>query len=77
MLRSRDKGICQGVPISYSLGEETGLVYISPSHWDLECQGVISGTPDWGNNVICGYTGCTFQTFVKHYESAIFPPLFQ
>ena len=46
-LRSRDKGICQKVPISYSLGEETGLVYISPSHWDLECQGVmIPGTPD-------------------------------
>ena len=59
-------------------GEETGLVYISPSHWDLECQGVmIPGTPDGGNKVICGYTGCTLQTFVKHYESTIFPPLLQ
>ena len=77
-LRSSDKGICHKVPISYSLGEETGLVYISPSHWDLECQGVmIPGTPDGGNKVICGYTGCTLQTFVKHYESTIFPPLFQ
>ena len=48
-LRSSDKGICHKVPISYSLGEETGLVYISPSHWDLECQGVmIPGTPDGG-----------------------------
>ena len=28
-LSSRDKGICQGVPISYGLGEETGLVYQS------------------------------------------------
>ena len=43
--------------MSYRLGEETGLVYISPSHWDLECQGVmIPGMPDWGNKVICGYT---------------------
>ena len=33
---------------------------------------MIPGTPDWGNKVICGYTGCTLQTFVKHYESAIF-----
>ena len=23
----------------------------------------------WGNNVICGYTGCTLLTFVKHYKS--------
>ena len=49
-LRSRDKGICQKNPISYSLGEITGLVYISPSHWDLECQGVmIPGTPEQGH----------------------------
>ena len=59
-LRSRDKGICQGVPISYSLGEETGLVNISPSQWGLKCQGVmIPGMPAWGIKVICGYTGCT------------------
>ena len=58
-------------------GGETGLVYISPSHWDLECQGVmISGTPDRGNKAICGLTGCTLQTFVKPYEPTIFPSLF-
>ena len=30
---------------------------------------MIPGTPDGGNKVICRYTGCTLQTFVKHYES--------
>ena len=45
---------------------------------------MIPGTPDGGgggggggNKVICRYTGCTLQTFVKHNESTIFPPLFQ
>ena len=33
---------------------------------------MIPGTPDWGNKVICGYTGCTLQTFVKHYASGTF-----
>ena len=61
ILRSRDKGTCQGVPFSCSLGEETGLANISPSQWGLKCQGMmIPGMPDWGNKVICGYTGCTF-----------------
>ena len=31
-LRSRDKGICQGLPISYSLGEETGLKSVINHH---------------------------------------------
>ena len=30
-----------------------------------------------GGEVIRGYTGCTFQTFVNHFESAIFPSFFQ
>ena len=37
-LRSRDKGICQGIPISYSLGEETGL-YQSPQLMGFEMPG--------------------------------------
>ena len=71
----RDKGVI----ISYSLEEESGLVNtcISLSH-PGKCQGVmIPGTPDWGNKVICEYTGCTLQTFVKHYESTIFPLFFR
>ena len=30
-LRSKNKRICQGVPISYSLGEETGRTCVSTS----------------------------------------------
>ena len=60
-LRSRDKGICQRIPISNSLREETGLINISASWWGLKCQRMMTpGTHVWGNNVICGYTGCTF-----------------
>ena len=33
---------------------------------------MIPGMADWGNKVICGYTGCTLYTFVKHYESTVF-----
>ena len=33
--------------------------------------------PNWGDNVIRKYTGCTLPTFVKHYDSTVSPPFFR
>ena len=41
--------ICQGVPLSHSLGEEIGLVNDISSQWGLKSQGVrIPGMHVWG-----------------------------
>ena len=54
--------IRESVKRSNSLGEETGLVYISPSHWDLECQGVmIPGTPDVETRSFAGLLAAPFR----------------
>ena len=75
---SRKESICEWIPISNSLGEETALVNVSISKGGLKCQRVmISDMPNWGEKVIRRYTGCTLQTFVKHYDSTISPPFFQ
>ena len=75
---SRKEGICEWIPISNSLGEETALVNVSISKGGLKCQRVmISDMPNWGDKVIRRYTGCTLQTFVKHCDSTISPPFFQ
>ena len=55
-----------------SLGEEAALVNVSISKGGLKCQRVvISDMPNWEEKVIRRYTGCTLQTFVKHYDSTI------
>ena len=75
---SRKESICKWIPISNSLGKEAALVNVSISKGSLKCQiVVISDMPNWGDKVIRRYTGCTLQTFVKHYDSTISPPLFQ
>ena len=75
---SRKESICELIPISNSLGEETALVNVSISKGGLKCQRVmISDMPNWEDKVIRRYTGCTLQTFVKHYDSTISPPFFQ
>ena len=67
---SRKERICMWIPISNSLGEETALVNVSISKRGLKCQRVmLSDMPNWGYKVICRYTDCTLQTFVKHYDS--------
>ena len=64
------------IPISNSLWEETALVNVSISKGGLKCQRVmLSDMHNWGG-VIRRYTGCTLQTFVKHYDS-ICPPFFR
>ena len=51
---------------------------VSISKEFLKCQRVmISDMPNWGDKVIRRYSGCTLQTFVKHYNSTISPPFFQ
>ena len=43
----------------------------------LQCHRVlVSATPFW-DKVIRGNSGFTFQTFVKQYESVIFPPFLE
>ena len=75
---SRKESICKWIPISNSLGKEAALVNVSISKGGLKCQRVvISDMPNWGDKVIRRYTGCTLQTFVKHYDSTISPPFFQ
>ena len=75
---SRRERICKWIPISSSLGEETALENVSISKEGLKCQRVmLSDMPNWGDMVICWYTGCTLQTFIKHYDSTISPPFFQ
>ena len=75
--RSRKESICKWIPISNSLGKEAALVNVSISKGGLKCQRVvISDMPNWGDKVIRRYTGCTLQTFVKHYDSTISPPFF-
>ena len=75
---SRKESICKWIPITNSLGEEAALVNVSISEGGLKCQRVvISEMPNWGDKVIHRYTGCTLQTFVKHYNSTISPPFFQ
>ena len=78
---SRKENISKWIPISNSLGEEAALVNVGISKGGLKCQRVvISDMPNWGggggrgNKVIRRYTGCTPQTFVKHYDSTISPP---
>ena len=59
-------------------GKEAALVNVSISKEGLKCQRVvISDMPNWGDKVIRRYTGYTLQTFVKHYDSTIYPPFFQ
>ena len=66
------------IPIFNSLGEEAALVNVSISKGGLKCQRVvISDMPNWWDKVICRYTGCTLQTFVKHSDSTVSPPFFQ
>ena len=75
---SRKESICKWIPISNSLGKEAALVNVTISKGGLKCQRVvISDMPNWGDKVIRRYTGCTLQTFVKHYDSTISPPFFQ
>ena len=75
---SRKERIDKWIPISNSLGEETALVNVSISKGCLKCQRVmLSDMPNWGDKVICRYTCCTLQTFVKHYDSTISPAFFQ
>ena len=75
---SRKESICKWIPISNSLGKEAALVNVSISKGGLKWQRVvISDMPNWWNKVIRRYTGCTLQTFVKHYDSTISPPFFQ
>ena len=71
---SRKESIYKWIPISNSLGEETALINVSISKGRLKCQRVmISDMPYWGDKVIHRYTGCTLQTFVKHYVSTVAP----
>ena len=73
---SRKESICKWIPISNSLGKEVTLVNVNISKGGLKCQRVVtSDMPNWG--IIRRYTGCTLQTFVKHYDSTISPPFFQ
>ena len=75
---SRKERIWKWIPISNSLGEETALVNVSISKGGLKCQRVMpSDKPNWGDKVIRRYTGCTLQTFVKHYDSTISPLFFR
>ena len=74
---SRKERICKWIPISNSLGEETALVNVSISKGRLKCRRMmLSDMLNWGDKVICRYTGCTLQTFVKHYDSTISLPFF-
>ena len=71
---SRKERIWKWIPISNRLGEETALVNVSISKGGLKCQRVMpSDMPKLGNKVIRKYTGCTLQTFVKHYDSTVSP----
>ena len=75
---SRKESICKWIPISNSLGKEAALVNVSISKGGLKYQRVvISDMLNWGDKVIRRYTGCTLQTFVKHYDSTISPPFFR
>ena len=69
---NRNERTYKWIPISNSLWEETALVNVNISKAALKGQKVmLSDMPNWGNKVIRWYTGCTLQTFVKHYESTI------
>ena len=75
---SRKESICKWIPISNSLWEEAALVNVNISKGGMKCQRVvISDMPNCGDKVIRRYTGCTLQTFVKHYDSTISPPFCQ
>ena len=75
---SRKERICKSIPISNILGEESALVNVSISKGRLKCQRMmVSDMPNWEDKVICRYTGCTLQTFVKHYDFTISSPFFR
>ena len=76
---SRKDRLCKWIPISNCLGKETALVNVGISKGVLKCQSVmLSDMSNWGNDkLIRRYTGCTLQTFVKHYDSTVSPPFVQ
>ena len=53
------------IPIPDSLGEEATFINICISNGSLKCHRVlISTAPNFGDKVICWYTGFSFKTFI-------------
>ena len=60
-----DQRIGEGIPIPDSLGKEATFINICIGNGSLKCHRVlIPKTPNFGDKVICWYTGFTFKTFI-------------